>query len=61
MVLATQDYPDSPRRGDVTPSLDKANKIGEVFRVGTVTNEKGEVVTNGDRVLCIAGLSGDVA
>lgn len=61
VVLAAQNYPDSPKKGDVISGLDKANQIGKVFHAGTATNEKGEVVTNGGRVLCVVGLGDDVA
>ena len=61
VVLAAQNYPDSPKKGDVIFGLDKANQIGKVFHAGTATNEKGEVVTNGGRVLCVVGLGDDVA
>lgn len=60
-MLAAQNYPDSPKKGDVIFGLDKANQIGKVFHAGTATNEKGEVVTNGGRVLCVVGLGDDVA
>ena len=61
VVLAAQNYPDSPKKGNVISGLDKANQIGKVFHAGTATNEKGEVVTNGGRVLCVVGLGDDVA
>ena len=61
VVLAAQNYPDSPKKGDVIFGLDQANQIGKVFHAGTATNEKGEVVTNGGRVLCVVGLGDDVA
>lgn len=61
VVLAAQNYPDSPKKGDVISGLDKANQIGKVFHAGTATNEKSEVVTNGGRVLCVVGLGDDVA
>lgn len=61
VVLAAQNYPDSPKKGDVISGLDKANQISKVFHAGTATNEKGEVVTNGGRVLCVVGLGDDVA
>ncbi|MGN6890673.1 phosphoribosylglycinamide synthetase C domain-containing protein, partial [Neisseria sp. P0014.S004] len=50
VVLAAQNYPDSPKKGNVIFGLDKADQIGKVFHAGTAANEKGEVVTNGGRV-----------
>ena len=61
VVLAAQNYPDTPRKGDVIHGIDAANHIGKVFHAGTALNERGEVVTNGGRVLCVVGLGDDVA
>ena len=61
VVLAAQNYPDTPRKGDVIHGIDAANHIGKVFHAGTAVNERGEVVTNGGRVLCVVGLGDDVA
>ena len=41
--------------------IDAANQIGKVFHAGTALNERGEVITNGGRVLCVVGLGDDVA
>lgn len=61
VVLAAENYPETPRKGDVIHGLAEANQIGKVFHAGTVANEKGEVLTNGGRVLCVVGLGDDVA
>ena len=61
VVLAAQNYPDTPKKGDVIHGIDAANQIGKVFHAGTTVNERGEVVTNGGRVLCVVGLGDDVA
>ena len=61
VVLAAQNYPDTPKKGDVIHGIDAANQIGKVFHAGTALNERGEVVTNGGRVLCVVGLGDDVA
>ena len=61
VVLAAQNYPDTPRKGDVIHGIDAANHIGKVFHAGTALNERGEVITNGGRVLCVVGLGDDVA
>lgn len=60
VVLAAQNYPESPRKGDMISGITEADQIGKVFHAGTTTNEKGEVVTNGGRVLCVVGLGSDV-
>ena len=61
VVLAAQNYPETPKKGDVISGLDAANQIGKVFHAGTTANEKGDVLTNGGRVLCVVGLGDNVA
>lgn len=56
VVLAAQNYPDSPRTGDVISGIDAANRIGKVFHAGTTQNEQGQIITHGGRVLCAVGL-----
>ena len=61
VVLAAQNYPDTPKKGDIIHGIDAANAIGKVFHAGTAANERGEIITNGGRVLCVVGLGDDVA
>ncbi|WP_301667602.1 MULTISPECIES: phosphoribosylamine--glycine ligase [Neisseria] len=61
VVLAAQNYPETPKKGDVISGLDAANQVGKVFHAGTTANGKGDVLTNGGRVLCVVGLGDDVA
>lgn len=61
VVLAAQNYPDAPKKGDVISGLSAADQVGKVFHAGTTANEKGEVLTNGGRVLCVVGLGDNVA
>ena len=60
VVLAAHNYPDTPRKGDVITGIDAANSIGHVFHAGTSTNEQGEIITNGGRILCVVGLGDNV-
>ena len=63
IVLAAANYPETPRKGDVIHGLPAGNSAGEdahVFHAGT-TDENGQVVTNGGRVLCVTALGEDVA
>ena len=55
VVMAAENYPETPRKGDVITGLDVAAKLsGKVFHAGT--SLKGDdVVTNGGRVLCTVG------
>lgn len=61
VVLAAENYPETPRKGDIISGLDEANQIGKVFHAGTVADGKGGVATNGGRVLCVVGLGDGVA
>ncbi|WP_107878382.1 phosphoribosylamine--glycine ligase [Neisseria animaloris] len=61
VVVAAENYPETPKKGDVISGLDAAGKIGKVFHAGTSANEKGETIINGGRVLCVVGLGDDVA
>lgn len=61
VVLAAENYPETPKKGDVISGLDAANQIGKVFHAGTAEDGKGNIVTNGGRVLCVVGLGSDVA
>ena len=60
VVLAAGGYPDSYRKGDSISGLDAAAKLdGKVFHAGT-SEQEGQVVTNGGRVLCAVGLGNNV-
>jgi len=60
VVLAAGGYPDTYRKGDVISGLDAAAKLdGKVFHAGT-SEQGGQVVTNGGRVLCAVGLGNTV-
>ena len=61
VVLAAENYPDTPKKGDIITGLDEADRIGKVFHAGTALNENGKVVTNGGRVVCVVGLGDNVA
>ncbi|WP_165007170.1 phosphoribosylamine--glycine ligase [Neisseria yangbaofengii] len=61
VVLAAENYPESPKKGDVVSGLDEANRIGKVFHAGTSVNAQNQIITNGGRVLCVVGLGDDVA
>ena len=61
VVLAAENYPETPKKGDIISGLDEADQIGKVFHAGTVADGKGGVATNGGRVLCVVGLGDGVA
>lgn len=61
VVLAAGGYPDSYRKGDVISGLDNLdNSSRKVFHAGT-TEQDGQVVTGGGRVLCACALGETVA
>lgn len=61
VVVAAENYPETPKKGDVISGLEAAGQTGKVFHAGTAANEKGEILTNGGRVLCVVGMGDDAA
>jgi phosphoribosylamine--glycine ligase len=59
VVLASEGYPDAPRKGAVIDGLPKAGEDYRVFHAGT-TLENGRVVVSGGRVLCVTALGHNV-
>ena len=60
VVMASHDYPDTPRLGDEIIGLAKTPTFGnledaQVFHAGT-TLKDGKVLTSGGRVLCVTAL-----
>lgn len=61
VVMAAENYPDTPRTGDVIRGLDAPLPEGsKVFHAGTQLGENSEVLTAGGRVLCACALGDDV-
>jgi phosphoribosylamine--glycine ligase len=62
VVMAAENYPDTPKTGDAIHGLDAAQPSGsKVFHAGTKLAASGEVVTAGGRVLCACALGESVA
>ncbi|MGB7816480.1 MAG: phosphoribosylamine--glycine ligase [Methylotenera sp.] len=55
VVMASANYPDSPRLGDEITGLPKELTEAQVFHAGTQLKD-GKVVTSGGRVLCVTSL-----
>ncbi len=56
VVLAAANYPGEPQKGDVISGLDAGNNIDvKLFQAGT-SEQNGQVITNGGRVLCATAL-----
>ncbi len=62
VVLASHNYPASPRTGDVITGLDDAAAIDhvQIFHAGTAMNAKGEIITAGGRVLSVTAVGDDL-
>lgn len=61
VVMAAGGYPESYNKGDVIDGLASGdNDTTKVFHAGTVI-DKGKVVTNGGRVLCVTALGDSVS
>lgn len=62
VVMAAENYPDTPRKGDAIRGLDAANDLDSVHVVHAGTAEQdGAVVTAGGRVLAVVALGEDLA
>ncbi|MGN1394165.1 MAG: phosphoribosylamine--glycine ligase [Succinivibrionaceae bacterium] len=60
VVLAAQNYPASPKKGDEIFGLDKTCHEGtKIFHAGTIEKD-GKILTNGGRVLCATALGNTV-
>lgn len=59
VVLAAQNYPEPPRKGDVITGIPVESPDSVVFHAGTALQGEA-VVTNGGRVLCAVGLGDTV-
>ena len=55
VVMASHNYPDTPRLGDVISGLPHNLEDAQVFHAGT-TLKDGKVHTSGGRVLCVTAL-----
>jgi phosphoribosylamine--glycine ligase len=55
VVMASHNYPETPRLGDEITGLPKSLEDAQVFHAGTVLND-GKVLTSGGRVLCVTAL-----
>jgi len=62
VVLASENYPDTPRTGDRIRGLKKANRLEgvHVLHAGTAMDDDGSVVSAGGRVLAVVGLGADL-
>jgi phosphoribosylamine---glycine ligase len=63
VVVASKDYPATPRTGDVIHGLMDAERVegADVIHAGTARGEDGTLVTSGGRVLAVTAVGRDVA
>jgi phosphoribosylamine--glycine ligase len=61
LTLASAGYPESSSKGDVIRGLELIEPAIEITHAGTATDDQGEIVTAGGRVLNVTALSDSVA
>lgn len=62
VVMAAEGYPASPRKGDRIEGVDEAGRLDgvDVIHAGTATDESGNLVTAGGRVLAVTAVGDDI-
>ena len=62
VVMAAKGYPDSPKTGATISGIAEVEKLGlTVFHAGTKSNESGEILVNGGRVLSVTATGSDLS
>ena len=62
VVMAAEGYPESPKTGATISGIAEAEKVGlTVFHAGTKSNESGEILVNGGRVLSVTATGSDLS
>ncbi len=63
VILASENYPSTPRKGDVIEGLDAASKHEnvEVFHAGTAFDDSSRYVTSGGRVLAVTAVASNMS
>lgn len=61
VVLASEGYPDAPRKNDIISGVANADQLSnvKVFHAGTKYTEN-KLYTSGGRVLCVVGMDSDI-
>jgi phosphoribosylamine--glycine ligase len=62
VVMASENYPGTPKKGDVISGLEEAAKVPGVyvFHAGTKLNKQKEYITDGGRVLGVTGTGANI-
>ncbi|WP_062517726.1 phosphoribosylamine--glycine ligase [Demequina gelatinilytica] len=63
VVVAAQNYPDAPRKGDPITGIDEAEQVEtvHVLHAGTTLDHRGTLLSNGGRVLSVTALGDSLA
>ncbi len=63
VILAAENYPKSPKKGDLIEGLSKANEHEniEVFHSGTSQDDQGNFITSGGRVLAVTSSASNIS
>jgi len=62
VVMAAGGYPESPALGAVISGIEQAQERGNlIYHAGTKTNDVGELLVNGGRVLSVTALGSDLS
>ncbi|WP_062389526.1 phosphoribosylamine--glycine ligase [Demequina iriomotensis] len=63
VVVAAQNYPDTPRKGDPITGIEAAEQVDtvHVLHAGTATDHTGTLLSNGGRVLSVTALGATLA
>jgi len=56
IVMAAGGYPGDYNKGDIITGIPAEEEGKKVFQAGTLLDEKGQVLTNGGRILCATAL-----
>ncbi len=57
VVLAAENYPQKPQTGDIIHGLDKDFGDVKIFHAGTAKDARGNIITNGGRILGVTASS----
>ncbi len=60
VVLTAAGYPDAYGKGEVISNIPAESESSKVFHAGTAIDQRGNIVSNGGRVLCAAALGDDI-
>jgi phosphoribosylamine--glycine ligase len=60
VVMAAKGYPDHYDKGHIIANIPPESDSGKIFHAGTRSDQNGNIVSDGGRVLCAVGLGTDL-